>query len=90
MDNSHVDVTFDFDDQYLQEKEVFLDYLSGENWINLNSDQLWRVQFNQSLSIEDQLLIIRKSIENASKVSQIKAVDYVLISEEAVYFNKID
>ena len=89
MEISHVDVTFDFDDQYLQEKEIFLDYLSGEKWIQ-NSEKIWRVELDQSLSVKDQLSVIKKYIENASKISKIKAVDYAIISDEAVYFNKID
>lgn len=89
MRSLYVDVTFDFDDQFLQEKEVFLDYLSSEKWISLESDRNWRIGFNNGLFPQDKLDIIKKDLEIASKISKIKAVDYAIILNDAFYFDTI-
>ena len=90
MNNSQADIFFDFSEEYLQEREVFLDYLQGENWNKLNSENNWRKNFTQSLTTKEQFNIIKKEIELASKISKIKSIDYIVISDEAVYYNKVD
>lgn len=89
MKNFFADVTFDFDDQYVLEKEVFLDILSNENWINLDSECNWRVGFNQPLNTEDKIEIIRQDLIVASKISKIKSVDFAIILKDAVYVDKL-
>lgn len=58
MKNLYVEVTLDFDDQFLQEKEIFLNFLSNENWVKLNLDSQWRIGFKNNIYSDEKLKII--------------------------------
>ncbi|MBS7333106.1 MAG: hypothetical protein KIG88_05880 [Weeksellaceae bacterium] len=90
MKHLYVEVTFDFDEQYKNEKEIFLDYLISEDWVNLDCERNWKVGFNQKLINNDRIAIIKDDLEIASKISKIKAVDYAIVLEDSFYFGTIN
>ncbi|HEY4540301.1 MAG TPA: hypothetical protein VIG94_09860 [Faecalibacter sp.] len=90
MDNYYIEVTFDFDDTLIKEKEIFLDYLTSEHWINLNSERNWKIGFKKEIGAQKRFDIIKHDLEIASKISKIKAVDYALISNESLFFGSIN
>jgi len=90
MDNYYIEVTFDFDETLTKEKEIFLDYLTSEHWINLNSERNWKIGFKKDIQADERLDIIKHDLEVASKISKIKAVDYALISHESLFIGSIN
>ncbi len=84
------EISFDFEDDFQNEKELFLYYLAEQNWINLNSDRNWKIEINNNLFAEDQIDIIKKDLAKASKLSNIKSVDYALILGDTFYFDRIN
>jgi len=89
INNLYAEVTFDFDEQFLLEKENFLDYLSNEKWTKLDTDQIWRIGFKNNIIPEDKLKFILNDLEIATKVSNIKAVDYAIMIEDIIYIDTI-
>ncbi|RLZ11712.1 hypothetical protein [Faecalibacter macacae] len=90
MEHLYVEVTFDFNEEYKKEKEIFLDYLMSEHWVNINSERNWKIGFNQDLIINDKIAIIKEDLEVASKISKIKAVDYAIVLNDSLYFGSIN
>lgn len=89
MEDLFVDVTFDFNDQSVTEKEIFLDFLTTEKWIKKNSDQNWRIGFKDEISSEDKISIIIDDLKLASKVSKIKSVDYAIILNDSIFIDSL-
>lgn len=90
MNSYYAEITFDFDDEYSKEKEIFLDYLSSEHWINLNNERNWRIGFQKEILDAERVQIIQNDLELASKVSKIKKVDYAVITKESLFIGRIN
>ncbi|MBF0597850.1 hypothetical protein [Faecalibacter rhinopitheci] len=90
MNRYYVEVTFDFDDNFIKEKEIFLDYLTSEHWINLNSERNWRIGFKKDILETDRIEIIKEDLITASKISNIKKVDYAVILKDNLFFGSIN
>lgn len=90
MNEYYVEVTFDFDEKFDKEKEIFLDYLTSEHWINLNSERNWKIGFKNDIVEHDRLAIIKEDLIIASKISKIKDVDYAVILKDNFFFGSIN
>ena len=90
MKHLYVEVTFDFNDESPKEKDIFLDYLTSEHWVNLENERNWKIGFNQELVIKEKIAIIKNDLEVASKISKIKAVDYAIVLNDSLYFGTIN
>lgn len=84
------EISFDFEESYENEKDLFLHCLAEQNWINLNSDRNWKIEIQNSLFDEDQIELIKKDLAKASQISKIKSVDYALILGDSLYFDSIN
>ena len=84
------EIAFDFENENLNEKKLFLDYLTEHNWINLDSERNWKIEFEDDLFDEDQLSFIKEELSLASSMSNLKEVDYAIVMGDLFYFDSIN
>lgn len=90
MNRYYAEITFDFDEEYTKEKEIFFDYLSSEHWVNLNNERNWRIGFRKEILDDERVEIIKNDLKIASKISKIKKVDYAVITKESLFIGTIN
>ena len=84
------EIAFDFENENLNEKKLYLDYLTEHNWINLDSERNWKIEFEDDLFDEDQLSFIKEELSLASSMSNLKEVDYAIVMGDLFYFDSIN
>jgi len=90
MDNYYVQVTFDFDESCCTKKEIFLDYLSTEHWIDVNNGKNWKIGFKKNIHPQDKIAIIKEDLKIASSISKINGVDYAVFFEDTFFVDRIN
>jgi len=91
MDNHYyVQVTFDFDESCCSEKDIFLDYLSTEHWINMNNGRNWKIGFKKHINSKEKIQIIKEDLKIATAISKINGVDYAVIFEDTFFIDRIN
>lgn len=84
------EIAFDFENENLNEKKLFLDYLTEHNWINLDSERSWRIELEDDLLDEDQLNLIKEELSLAANISNLKEIDYAVVMGDLFYFDSIN
>lgn len=84
------EIAFDFENENLNEKKLFLDYLLEHNWINLDSERSWKIEFEDDLLAEEQLNLIKEELSLASEISKFKEIDYAVVMGDLFYFDSIN
>lgn len=84
-----IKVSFDFDVKHSEEKQNFLKYLSDNNWTTIDSENNWKKTFNNISTIESLIFKIKEEFLKASKNSKLKKADYIILTEQFIYFDFI-
>ncbi|WP_313377054.1 hypothetical protein [Chishuiella sp.] len=85
MEINHVQIALDFHPCSTQQKKIFFYHLDSLNWEAVNPETLW---ITNLLNEEGVIEKIEKELIFAKTISSIEKVDYVIITDDEVYFSK--
>ncbi|WP_413532661.1 hypothetical protein [Empedobacter brevis] len=90
MSNLSVQIALDFVECTKEQKEKFLEYLKSLNWKTSNPNKLWVAEFKKTNSQEDKLKKVEQEIINAREISKLYEIDYMIITDDEIYFNQLN
>ena len=86
----YVQVTFDFNESCCSKKDIFLDYLTTEHWININNGKNWKIGFKKDIHPNEKISIIKEDLKIATAISKINGVDYAVFFEDTFLIDCIN